>query len=69
MFMLKKLISPLQDVLLSRKFCPGCTRSLDDQKNRQLRHNGTERIICECSRIYIFDRELDLYRRALVEEV
>ena len=59
----------MQKVLLTRKLCPGCTRSLDEQKNREIRNNGTDRIICECGRIYIFDRELDSYRRALFDEV
>lgn len=67
--MIKKLIGPLQVAMLQKKFCPGCTRNLDDQKNRQVRHNGTERIICECTRVYIYDREMDSYRRALNSEV
>ena len=67
--MIKKLISPLQKVLIAKKFCPGCTRSLDDLKNREIRNNGTERIRCECGRVYIYDRDMDIYRRALIEEV
>jgi len=67
--MLKKLIEPLQKVLLSKKLCPACTRSLDDQKNREIRNHGTERVTCECGRIYIYDRNLDSYRRALFDEI
>lgn len=67
--MIKRLISPLQKVLLSRKMCPACTRNLDDAKKREYRNNETERIICECGRVFIYDREMDIYRRALVEEI
>jgi predicted nucleic acid-binding Zn-ribbon protein len=67
--MLKKLIEPLQKVLLSRHLCPGCTRSLDDQKDREIRANATERITCECGRIYIYDKEMNTYRRALEHEI
>ena len=67
--MLKKLIAPLQRVLLSRKYCPACTRNLDDIKDRQIRNNGTERVTCVCGRIFIYDRKLDKYRRALKDEV
>lgn len=67
--MIKKLISPLQKVLITRKYCPGCTRQLDDLKNRQIRNNGTERITCVCGRIYIYDKELEQYRRAMFDEI
>lgn len=67
--MIKNLISPLQKVLIQRKFCPACTRNLDDQKNREVRNNSTERVTCECGRIFIYDRELRIYRRALMDEI
>ena len=67
--MLKTLIKPLQNVLISKKYCPGCTRQLDDQKTRQIRNNDTERITCQCGRIFIYDKSLDQYRRALQNEV
>lgn len=67
--MLKKLIEPLQLVLLQRKQCPGCTRSLDHQYTRIVRMNQTEQVNCECGRIYIYDKQVDSYRRALASEV
>jgi len=67
--MLKKLIEPMQMVLLQKKFCPGCTRKLDSQKNRTIRSNNTEKVVCECERIFIYDKELDTYRRAGFDEV
>jgi predicted nucleic acid-binding Zn-ribbon protein len=67
--MLKKLIAPLQVALLQKKLCPGCTRSLDEQLNRITRINQTEQVECECGRIYIYDKQLEIYRRALDNEV
>lgn len=67
--MLKKLIAPLQLVLLQKHLCPGCTRNLDQQYTRMTRINQTEQVNCECGRVFIYDRQLDVYRRALTEEV
>lgn len=67
--MIKKFIEPMQRVLLQKKLCPACTRSLEKAKLKESRSNGTEVLVCECSRIFIYDRGLDIYRRALQEEV
>jgi len=66
--LLKKLIAPMQSVLLQRGLCPACTRRLSDLKNRDSRPNGTSRIECECGRIFIYDNETENFRRALLEE-
>jgi hypothetical protein len=66
--MLKKLIAPLQKILLQKKLCPGCTQDLTKAKKRSTKTASTEFVHCECGRIFIYDRDLDLYRRALVEE-
>lgn len=66
---LKKLVAPMQNVLLQRKLCPACTRKLDELKNRDQRPNKTVRIQCECGRIYIYNQETQNYRRALETEV
>lgn len=67
--MLKQLIAPLQQILLQKKQCPGCTRNLDQQYNRLTRINQTEQVACECGRVFIYDKQLDTYRRALTSEV
>ncbi len=59
----------MQSVLLQKKYCPGCTRKLDSQKNRVTRSNSTEKVTCDCDRIFIYDKELDTYRRATFQEV
>lgn len=66
--MLKKLITPFQQVLLQRQLCPGCVRDLNAQLERQARMNQTEQVVCECGRVFIFDKQLDIYRRALPQE-
>lgn len=66
--LLKKLVAPMQTVLLQRGLCPACTRRLDDQKNRDPRSNGTTRVQCECGRVYIYEDSSGSYRRALIEE-
>ncbi|MBN1331835.1 hypothetical protein JW978_03035 [Candidatus Dojkabacteria bacterium] len=67
--LLKKLISPMQDVLLQKNYCPACTRKLDSLTNRDPRPNGTVRVECVCGRIYIYENETKNYRRALETEV
>ncbi len=67
--MIKKLIAPLQKILLQKKLCPACTVDLTTLKNREPRRNDTELVTCICSRIFVYDKDLDIYRRALNEEV
>jgi len=66
--LLKKLIAPMQAVLLQRGLCPACTRRLDDLRNRDPRPNGTVRVQCECGRIFVYDNVTESYRRANIEE-
>lgn len=67
--MLKKLITPLQVILLQKKMCPGCTQSLKKAKIIDKKADGTEILECQCSRIFVHDRKLDTFRRALKEEI
>ncbi|MCA9386253.1 hypothetical protein KC717_06435 [Candidatus Dojkabacteria bacterium] len=67
--MIKKLIAPLQKILLQKKLCPACTSDLTKEKDRKTRRADTEVVTCKCGRIFIYDKDLDIYRRALEEEV
>jgi RNase P subunit RPR2 len=67
--MLKKLISPLQTILLQKKMCPGCTTPLVKAKSSIKKNDGSELMTCKCGRIFVHDRKLDTFRRALSEEV
>lgn len=66
--MFKNIIAPVQAWLLSRGQCVGCGMSLSGGK-REDSKNGTEKVICKCGRIFIFDKKNKTYRRALFEEV
>jgi len=64
---IKGIIAPIQAWLLSQKRCVGCGAPLVKGIQQQLKSKTT--IICSCGRIYVLDKEKDLYRRALIEEV
>lgn len=66
--MFKNIIAPVQAWLLSRAKCVGCGMPLQKAK-RQRGKNGTEKAICKCGRIFIYDKKTKKYRRALFEEV
>lgn len=66
--MFKNVIAPIQAWLLSQGRCVGCGRELSAGK-RAARRDGTEKVTCECGRIFIFDTKTKRYRRALLEEV
>ncbi len=67
--MLKALIAPLQKILLQKKLCPACTQDLTKLKDRRPKRLNTEFVTCTCGRIFVYDKELDIYRRALIDEV
>lgn len=66
--MIKGLIAPLQKILLQKKLCPACTRPLTKAKIMESRID-TDILVCECGRIFVFERELDNYRRAVQEDL
>lgn len=66
--MLKNVIAPIQAWLLSQGRCVGCGKPLASKK-REKRRDATEKVICECGRIFIYDSKTKKYRRALLEEV
>ncbi|OGM13862.1 hypothetical protein A3A76_05115 [Candidatus Woesebacteria bacterium RIFCSPLOWO2_01_FULL_39_23] len=65
--MLKDVIAPIQAWLLSQGRCVGCGKPLLNKKS--VKRDGTEKVTCECGRIYIHDTKTNKYRRALLEEV
>jgi len=66
--MFKKIIAPIQAWLLSQGKCVGCGMSLS-KGEREDRGDGTEKVICKCGRIFIYNKKTKKYRRALFEEV
>jgi hypothetical protein len=67
MTVIKKLISPFQKVLLNKRLCPGCTMPLDRAKKFPFDTNE-EMTICQCKRMFIYDKNSDSYRRATFRE-
>jgi hypothetical protein len=66
--MIKKLIAPLQRVLLQKKLCPACTRSL--KKAKVINVSGRLDVVaCECGRIFVHEKSVGQYRRAISEDL
>ncbi len=66
--MIKKLAKPFQEVLLEKRLCVGCTYPLDKAtKLGKLSENRTM-VQCKCRRRYVYDKELNEYRRATFAE-
>jgi len=62
--MLKNIIGPVQAWLLSQGKCVGCGKKLPTKKGEGLVH-----IICECTRMYMYDEGTGTYRRANIDEI
>jgi hypothetical protein len=64
----KNAIAPIQAWLLSQGRCVGCGKPLE--KAKKVKHvEGTQKVICSCGRIFIYNPKTKVYRRALLEEV
>lgn len=64
----KNVIAPIQAWLLFQGRCVGCGRELVyGVKNK--RGEGTEKVVCTCGRIFIYDSKAKKYHRALLDEV
>ena len=66
--MLKNVIAPVQAWLLSRGQCVGCGTPLNKGTHTK-RDNSSEKVVCRCGRIFIYDLKTKKYRRALFSEV
>jgi len=62
--MIKKLIAPLQKLLMQKKICPACTRPLNKSKIIGTVKDG-KLVVCGCGRIFVLNKELLIYRRAI----
>lgn len=66
--MFKNIIAPVQAWLLARGRCVACGMPLSRGK-REKRTDGTEKVVCRCGRIFIFNPKTKRYRRAKFSEV
>jgi len=66
--MFKRILAPIQAWVLLQGKCVGCGRSLSFAKKIE-RPDNTQKVICACTRIFIFDKRKGRYRRAGLLEV
>lgn len=67
-YMFKKIIKPIQEGLLKKKQCPGCTKPLKNAQELKEISKTKKLVQCRCKRIYILDLETGIYKRATFDE-
>lgn len=65
--MFKNIIAPIQAWLLATGKCVGCGTPLLKGQKVSL-NSESEKVICKCGRIFIYDKKTNKYRRALPKE-
>jgi len=65
----KAAIEPLQMWLLKSGRCVGCGKELVKSATNKKKSNHEDFYICECKRIYVFDKRKKIFRRALLKEI
>jgi len=66
--MIKKIIAPVQAWILLQGKCVGCGKNLSLAKKFK-RQDNTDKVVCSCNRIFIFDKRTGRYKRARHEEI
>lgn len=65
--MIKKILAPVQAWILLQGKCVGCGKNLSLARKFE-RFNNSQKVVCSCNRIYIFDKRRGKYKRATIEE-
>lgn len=65
--MIKKIIAPVQAWILLQGKCVGCGKNLMLGRKFK-RSDNKDKVICSCTRIFIFDKRTGKYKRASIEE-
>jgi hypothetical protein len=65
--MIKKIIAPIQAWILLQGKCVGCGKNLTQGKKAQGKNN-TDKVVCSCTRVFIFEKRTGKYKRASLEE-
>lgn len=65
--MIKRIIAPVQAWILLQGKCVGCGRSLTLARRFE-RGDNSQKVVCHCGRIFIFDKRNGRYRRATFTE-
>lgn len=60
----------VQSELLKRGHCVACAMSLADAERSPCKDKENyELVTCKCRRVYIYDKQINSYRRAKLDEV
>jgi hypothetical protein len=65
--MIKSVIAPVQAWILLQGKCVGCGRSLSLASKFE-RGDNTQKVVCKCRRIFIFDKRTGRFHRATKKE-
>lgn len=65
--MIKRILAPVQAWILLQGKCVGCGQSLGLARKFE-NPNNTQKVVCKCGRIFIFDKRKGKYRRASFAE-
>ncbi|KKR50474.1 MAG: hypothetical protein UT84_C0011G0020 [Candidatus Curtissbacteria bacterium GW2011_GWA1_40_16] len=65
--MIKKILAPVQAWILLQGKCVGCGKNLSLARKFE-RVDNSQKVICSCNRIFIFDKRIGRYKRATIEE-
>lgn len=65
--MIKRIIAPVQAWILLQGKCVGCGRTLSAARKFE-RPDNSQRVVCRCGRVFIFDKRKGRYRRANLGE-
>ena len=65
--MIKRILAPIQAWILLQGKCVGCGRNLTLGRRFE-RQDNSQKVVCTCGRIFIFDKIKGRYRRANLTE-
>lgn len=65
----KDIIAPIQSFMMKNGQCVGCGQQLKNAKREENSSSISEKVICKCGRIYIYNNKDKKYRRALLNEI
>ncbi|OGE10250.1 hypothetical protein A3A60_01870 [Candidatus Curtissbacteria bacterium RIFCSPLOWO2_01_FULL_42_26] len=65
--MIKRIFAPVQAWILLQGKCVGCGKNLSLGQKFDLKDNS-QKVVCSCGRIFIFDKRRGKYRRAHLRE-
>lgn len=58
-----------QTELLKRGHCVGCAQSLADASRVDTTSSGISLVTCSCRRIYLYNKQLNIYQRAKTDDL